>query len=60
MLMALHQELDRRDVRLLIARDIGQVRDVLDHADAADLGPALRPTVREAITSLDTPEPPRA
>jgi len=52
MLTALQHELDRRKIRLLIARDVGQVRDVLDHSDAADLSPYLHPTVRDAIQSL--------
>jgi MFS superfamily sulfate permease-like transporter len=56
MLTALNQELERRGVRFLIARDVGQVRDVLDHSDAADLGPILRRTVRDAIAELDGPE----
>jgi len=58
MLTALQQDLDGRGVRFRIARDIGQVRDVLDHSDAADLSPYLHPTVRDAITSLDAPERP--
>jgi high affinity sulfate transporter 1 len=53
MLTSLHDELDRWGVELLIARDVGQVRDVLDHSDAADLGPYLHPTVRDAIASCD-------
>ena len=42
-------------MRFLIARDVGQIRDVLDHSDAADLGRILRPTVRDAIVELDAP-----
>jgi high affinity sulfate transporter 1 len=53
MLTALQQELDRRNVRLLIARDVGQVRDVLDHSDAADLSASLFPTVRDALAAHD-------
>ncbi len=56
MLVALHADLERRDIRFLIARDVGQVRDVLDHSDAADLSASLHPTVRDAIASLDTTE----
>ncbi len=52
MLTALQQELQRRGILFLIARDVGQVRHVLDHADAADLSPYLHPTVRDAIASL--------
>lgn len=40
-------------MRLLIACDVGQVRDVLDHSDAADLSEALYPTVRDALAALD-------
>lgn len=54
MLARLHTELAARHVHFLIARDIGQVRDVLAHSDAADLGAVLHPTVRDAIASLHT------
>ena len=55
MLAALGDELAVRLVRFLIARDVGQVRDVLDHTEAADLGRRAYPTVRDAITALDPP-----
>jgi sulfate permease, SulP family len=57
MLTALYAELERRGVRFLIARDVGQVRDVLDHSDAADLSACLHSTVRDVIASLDTASP---
>ena len=49
MLAALADDLRRRDIELLIARDVGQVRDVLDR-EAPD--PALRrvyPSVQAAV-----------
>jgi len=49
MIAALADDLRRRDVDLLIARDIGQVRDLLDR-EAPD--PALHrvyPTVQAAV-----------
>ncbi len=53
MLARLQADLAARHVRFLLARDIGQVRDVLDHSDAADLSSAMHRTVRDAIASLD-------
>lgn len=53
MLARLQADLAARHVRFLIARDIGQVRDVLDHSDAADLSSVMHRTVRDAIASLD-------
>lgn len=55
MLTRLHADLAARHVQFLIARDIGQVRDVLAHSDAADLSTVMHPTVRDAIASLHTP-----
>jgi sulfate permease, SulP family len=54
MLTALQAELAARGVQLLIARDVGQVRDVLEHSAAADLSQDIHPTVRDAIATLDT------
>ncbi|HXQ00772.1 MAG TPA: sodium-independent anion transporter [Solirubrobacteraceae bacterium] len=51
MLAALAEDLDRRDIRLLLARDIGQVRDVL-HSVIED--PAVThfyPTVQAAVAA---------
>ncbi len=53
MLARLQADLAARHVRFLVARDIGQVRDVLDHSDAADLSSVMHRTVRDAIASLD-------
>jgi sulfate permease, SulP family len=58
MLTALHQELEGRGVQMLIARDVGQVRDVLDHSDAANLSAYLYPTVRDALANVDDEQPP--
>lgn len=58
MLTALHQELEDRGVQMLIARDVGQVRDVLDHSDAANLSAYLHPTVRDALAKVDDEQPP--
>ena len=51
MLAEVSEELERSGVKLLIARDVGQVRDVVRSAGE---GPSLRlfPTVQAAIESL--------
>jgi SulP family sulfate permease len=51
MLRDLAGELGRRDVRLALARDIGQVRDLLGDAPA-DGTVESYPTVREAVAAL--------
>ena len=48
MLRQLRDDLQRRHVRLLLARDIGQVRDVLRQAGTEDAG-AVFPSVEEAV-----------
>ena len=45
MLRALAEDLERRGVRLLVARDVGQVRDVL-----GDENQRIYPTVEAAVT----------
>jgi SulP family sulfate permease len=52
MLVDLADDLDRRGVRFAFARDIGQVRDVLNAAGAAHLADAAYPTVDAAVTAL--------
>jgi sulfate permease, SulP family len=47
MLRALGEDLDRRGIELRIARDIGQVRDIL--RDEGESG-RLYPTVEAAVT----------
>ena len=49
MLAALAEELDTRGVRLLIARELGQVRDVLDSAEAGERLVQTYPTVQAAV-----------
>ncbi len=58
MLVDLRDELAARGIRLSIARDIGQVRDLLEAAGAATLVEHLHPTVEDAVTtSLNRPDP---
>jgi sulfate permease, SulP family len=51
MLEALDADLRRRGVRLLIARDVGIVRDVLREADATPSLAAVHPTVHAAVVA---------
>jgi sulfate permease, SulP family len=51
MLDGLAGDLRRDGVRLLLARGVGQVRDVLGKADAAGTPVAVHPTVREAVAA---------
>jgi len=54
MLVQLDDELPRRGVRLVVARDIGQVRDVLRRTE--EDGPLLTayPTVHQAVEALES------
>jgi sulfate permease, SulP family len=52
MLLQLGGDLEREDVRLVMARDIGQVRDVLRRTEGERLPLSAYPTVREAIEAL--------
>jgi sulfate permease, SulP family len=52
MLAELAAELERRGVQLHLARDVGQVRDVLRKAGAAVAGEHVHPTVGEALASV--------
>ncbi|MET0817535.1 MAG: SulP family inorganic anion transporter [Solirubrobacteraceae bacterium] len=49
MLRRLRDDLERENVRLLLARDIGQVRDVLRQAGTDDAA-AVFPSVEEAVS----------
>jgi hypothetical protein len=49
MLVELDNELTRRGCSLLLAREVGQVRDVLCHADAEQLVEHFHPTVDDAV-----------
>jgi sulfate permease, SulP family len=54
MLIALAAELRRRDVQLLVAQGIGQIRDVLRHAGRDDdVLQTVYPTVDSAIASVE-------
>jgi sulfate permease, SulP family len=52
MLVQLGDDLQRQDVRLVMARDIGQVRDVLRRTEGERLPLSAYPSVREAIEAL--------
>jgi sulfate permease, SulP family len=49
-LVELAEELERRGVRLVLARDVGQVRDLLGKADATL---ETYPSVRAAVAALE-------
>jgi sulfate permease, SulP family len=49
MLSQLRGDLDREGVRLLVARDIGQVRDVLRRAGAEDVA-VVFPSAEDAVS----------
>jgi MFS superfamily sulfate permease-like transporter len=55
MVVDLDDELAARGVQLLIARDIGQVRDVIEAAGGARLVDHFHPTVRDAVTAAPAP-----
>lgn len=52
MLIELDADLGRRDVTLLVARDIGQVRDMLQSAGGAALLERVYPTAEDAVRSI--------
>jgi sulfate permease, SulP family len=52
MLMQLGDDLERENVRLVMARDIGQVRDVLRRTEGERLPLSAYPTVLQAIAAL--------
>jgi MFS superfamily sulfate permease-like transporter len=55
MLGGLVGDLDRRGVELLIARDVGPVRDVLRRSGGAAVQARVHPTVREAVEAAAAP-----
>lgn len=55
MLVELHADLQRRQVTLCVARDIGQVRDVLQTAGGTDLLDRVFPTADDAVNQLTRP-----
>jgi high affinity sulfate transporter 1 len=58
MLVLLTGDLRRSRVELVIARDVGQVRDVLRRAETDAPLPRAYPTVREAVEAVTGPESP--
>jgi sulfate permease, SulP family len=58
MLVLLTGDLRRSGVELVIARDVGQVRDVLRRAESDAPLPRAYPTVREAVEAVTGPESP--
>jgi len=51
MLADLAQHLRRRGIRLLVAHDVGQVRDVLRRIEVADIAVGVYPTVDAAVAA---------
>ena len=49
MLADLAQDLGRQDTDLLVARDLGQVRDVLQRAEVPGIAVGVHPTVDAAV-----------
>jgi len=58
MLVELADDLDRRGIRLLLARDIGQVRDLLEAAGAGSLVAQTYPTVEQAVAASERDQGP--
>jgi len=52
MLVLLNDDLERQGVRLVVARDVGQVRDVLRRSEAGRRLPATYPTVQAAVDAV--------
>ncbi|TDD90660.1 SulP family inorganic anion transporter [Saccharopolyspora karakumensis] len=57
MLAALARDLDAKGVRLLLARDVGQVRDVLRSAGPADLVHDVHPDLDTAVREVTARRP---
>lgn len=55
MLADLDDELTRTGRRLLVAREVGQIRDVLRHVDAEHLADHVYPTVDAAVDAANQP-----
>jgi anti-anti-sigma factor len=58
MLVRLTGDLRRSGVELVVARDVGQVRDVLRRAETEAALPRAYPTVRDAVAAVAEPESP--
>ena len=54
MLEELSDELQHRNIRLLLGRDIGQVRDILRHVADKQTLDRVYPTVQDAVDAADT------
>jgi SulP family sulfate permease len=52
MLILLSSDLEQRGVRLVVARDVGQVRDVLRRTEGDRPLPAAYPTVHDAVEAV--------
>lgn len=59
-LMKLSQQLDGRGVRFVLARDIGQVRDILETVEGDGAPRRVFPTVRDAVDAVAPPDHPRS
>ena len=59
MIVDLRDELGHRSIGLYIARDVGQVRDLLETAGAATLVEHLYPSVEHAVSAAGDDPPPR-
>ncbi|HTO01293.1 MAG TPA: SulP family inorganic anion transporter [Microthrixaceae bacterium] len=57
MLIDLDEDLERRGVKLLLARDIGQVRDLLEAAGAGELVSRTYPSVALAVNACSKTPP---
>ncbi len=58
MLLRLREDLAARGVTLVLARGVGQVRDVLERSVEADaLAPSVYPSVAEAVAALQAAAP---
>jgi sulfate permease, SulP family len=55
MLLALRADLERDGVELVLARDVGQVRDVLEAADEGRPSIPTYRSVREAVEAVGHP-----
>ena len=60
MLIQLTEDLRRSGVELVIARDVGQVRDVLRRAEGGAALPPAYPTVQDAVEAVAEPASPGA
>ena len=50
--MLVADNLERRGIRLLIAHDVGEARDVVDRAEGDEAARRVYPTVQDAVDSV--------